>query len=386
MASKPAIAWGVHFALEPPIINAVLPPTPVGTPPASGALAWRPSLVVIVGWAILVGTMMSAQMLFQPFVWRNWPWDEVLSAWLEIAALRVAVALVIGLALFGAWRVPARSVAGRAGLLASAIAIGATAAEEAFAHWGFGTERAFWQRFVNWNVVAGSVSGMFYLWRRSSDARDAAQAFALRHAQMQQQVVEARLQALRSQIEPHFLFNTLATLRSLQRHDPGQGAQLMACLLEYLRATAPQAVDDRNTLRHELALVRGYLGVVAMRMSGRLVVDLDIDDALLDCAIPALVVATLVENAVKHGLAPAPAGGRLCVTAQRHGDTLDVCVADTGVGFGGGTTGSGLGLANVRARLQTLYGSAGVLTLRANRPRGVSASIRLPLRLVGGCA
>ncbi len=356
---------------------------PVAAPTrAPAALAWRPSFGIVVGHAVLVGVMMSAQMLFQPFVWRNWPWDDVLAAWMQLAAQRVAVALVIALALSAAWRVPARSAAGRAGLLASAIAIAATAAEEALAHFGLGTERALWHRFVQWNVVAGSVAGMFYLWRRGSEARGAAQSLALRQAQRERQRVVVRLQALRSQIEPHFLFNTLATLRSLQRNDPGQGAQLVACLVDYLRAAGPETVRDDSTLGEEIALVRAYLGVVSMRMPGRIEVEIDVDAALLGCEMPALIVATLVENAVKHGLAPAPAGGRLGVTARRRGDSLEVSVRDTGVGFGGSVSGSGLGLANVTARLQTLYGANGSLELRENNPHGVDASVRLPHRLL----
>ena len=349
------------------------------------ALAWHPSLASVLGWAVLVGLAMSAQMLFQPFVWRNWPWDEVVAAWARQAALRVAVSLVIALALSCAWRVPARSAAARAGRLMSAIALGATAAEGALAHWGLGSERALWQRFVQWNVVAGSVTGMFYLWRRGSDARDAAHAFALQQAERERQRIAVRLQALRSQIEPHFLFNTLATLRSLQRNDAGQSAQLVAYLLDYLRAAGTDVVRD-GTLAEELARVRGYLGVVGVRMAGRLAVDIDVDETLLGCEMPALIVATLVENSVKHGLAPVPAGGRLSVRAQRSGDRLEVSVSDTGGGFGGGVSGSGFGLANVKARLHTLYGAHGSLELRENKPHGVTATLWLPHRLVGARA
>ena len=147
------------------------------------------------------------------------------------------------------------------------------------------------------------------------------QATELRRAQMERQIAQSRLQMLRSQIEPHFLFNTLATVRRLHHTEPAQGAQLLTHFLDYLRLTLPTLHDEGATLGQEIDLVQAYLGVVAVRMSGRLQVSFEVSDELRACEFPALSIATLVENAVKHGIAPAPEGGAIQVgrdaSAQR---------------------------------------------------------------------
>ena len=160
---------------------------------------------------------------------------------------------------------------------------------------------------------------------------------------------------------------------------------LLVHLVDYLRATASGLAAHHTTLGDELELVAGYLGVLTLRMSGRLTVRFDVPDDLRSSEFPSLVVATLVENAVKHGLAPLPAGGSIEVVARREGASLVVSVTDTGVGFSG-PAGSGIGLANVRSRMWSLYGTAGALTLEAHRPSGVRASIRLPLAPSGAAA
>jgi len=343
------------------------------------AAGWRPSMHAVLLWAVWIALMMSAQLLFQPFVWRNWPWDEVLQAWLELACRRLEVALAIAFALMGAWALPARSLGIRAALLASAIVVAAVGAEAAISGQPDFGERGPTTRLLTWGVVASSVAGMFYLWRRGAVARQSAQALQLRHVQMQQQLTQLKLQALRSQIEPHFLFNTLATVRSLRGTEPARGERLLTHLIAYLRATG-SASPSGATLGAEIDIIRAYLGVVEMRMSDRIAVSIDVPDELLDYAIPSLAVATLVENAVKHGLAPKPDGGTVCVSARRQGDFLEVSVADDGVGFAGvaGSGGTGIGLANVRARLRTLHGDQAALLIRANETAGALVTVVVP--------
>jgi signal transduction histidine kinase len=342
-----------------------------------GAAAWRPSVLAVLLWAVWIALMMSAQLLFQPFVWRNWPWNEVLQAWLEFAFQRLEVALAIAFALMGAWALPARSLGVRAALLASAIAVAAWGAEAAISEQRDFGERGPATRLLTWAVIASCVAFMFYLWRRGAEARESAQALQLRHVQMHQQLTQLKLQALRSQIEPHFLFNTLATVRSLRGTDPSTGQRLLTHLIDYLRATG-SAAPDGASLGAEIDIIRAYLGVVEMRMSGRIAVSIDVPDELLGYAIPSLAVATLVENAVKHGLSPKPDGGTVRVSARRQGDFLEVSVADDGVGFGG-SGGTGIGLANVRARLRTLHGAQGGLQIRANEPAGALVTVVVPL-------
>lgn len=347
---------------------------------ATAALSEMPSSTVLIG-SVVVAVLMSTEFLFQPFVWRHWPLDEVLAGWLEVARDRVVVALMIGSALIASSRVPARALRTRAALLAAAIVAGAGAGELVLlasgAQGAYGGLAAVLGRVARWVIVGGSVAAMWFVWRRAAEASATAQAVELRRVRLERQATEARLEALRGQIEPHFLFNTLATVRRLQQVEPAQGARLLAHFVDYLRSVQPAQQGNSDRLGQEVDLSRAYLGVVALRMAGRLTVSFDVPDDLRNVPFPPLTLATLVENAVKHGIEPAPAGGTITVAVRRVGDMLDVVVADTGVGFSG-SSGSGIGLANIRARLHALYGSAGTLKLHGNLPSGVRASMQLP--------
>jgi hypothetical protein len=351
----------------------------------SAALAQTPWFTVLI-CSVVVAVLMSTEFLFQPFVWRNWPWDEVLAGWLEVVRDRAVVALMIGSALIGSSRVPVRTLRARAAMLAAATVAGAAAGEIVLlmggAQGGYDGVAAMLGRVLRWAVVGGCVAAMWLVWRHAADASAAAQAVELRRVRLERQATEARLGALRGQIEPHFLFNTLATVRRLQQVEPAEGARLLAHFVDYLRSAQPTRQGEGIRLGQEIDLIRAYLGVVELRMAGRLTVSFDVPDDLRALAFPPLTLATLVENAVKHGIEPAPAGGTITVVVRRLGDTLEAVVADTGVGFSG-SSGSGIGLANIRARLHTLYGSTGTLTLHANLPRGVRASMHLPGVLAG---
>ncbi|MDP3822516.1 MAG: histidine kinase [Burkholderiales bacterium] len=348
--------------------------------PAPAALSQMPASTVLIG-SVVVAVLMSTEYLFQPFVWRNWPWDEVLHGWLEVVRDRVVVALMIGSSLIGASQLPVHSLRARAATLAGAIIAGAATGELLLlaggAQGAYGGLTPALGRVLRWAVVGGSVAAMWLVWRRAAEASAAAQAVELRRVRLERQATEARLEALRGQIEPHFLFNTLATVRRLQQVEPAQGARLLAHFVDYLRSAQPARQGEAAQLGQEIDLIRAYLGVVALRMAGRLVVSFDVPDDLRALPFPPLTLATLVENAVKHGIEPAPAGGTIMVVVRRIGATLEAVVADTGVGFSG-SSGSGIGLANIRARLQTLYGNAGTLKLHANLPSGVRASMHLP--------
>jgi signal transduction histidine kinase len=189
--------------------------------------------------------------------------------------------------------------------------------------------------------------------------------------------MEARLNVLQAQIEPHFLFNTLANVRRLFEVDPESGQRMLGSLLDYLRAALPAMRRSSSALGEEFELVRAYLAVLQHRMGDRLRFRIELSDQLADATIPPLILPTLVENAVRHGLAPLPEGGTVTVTAARDGEQVVVRVADDGAGFQA-ASGSGVGLANTRARLSALFGSAARLSLCANEPRGVIAEVRLP--------
>jgi hypothetical protein len=328
-----------------------------------------------------VGLLMSTEFLAQGFVWRHWPFAEVMLGWLDVARDNVVVTLAIGLAVAIARRIPAPSLAARSSILGAAIVVGATCGELALvAAASLGAARdttSFLGRVVRWCIFAGSIAAMWHLFRRANQTDAAARAVELRRAQLERQATEARLEALRNQIEPHFLFNTLATVRRLHRVEPERGARLLDHFVDYLRSAQPSHQGQASTLGQEVDLVRAYLGVVTVRMSGRLEVTFDVPDALRSCPFPPLTIATLVENAIKHGIAPAPDGGTITVSVRGTDVGLEADVVDTGVGFSGGS-GTGIGLANIRARLLTLYGGSATLTLQANTPHGVRATLRLP--------
>jgi Histidine kinase len=345
---------------------------------AAAPLRWWVALVC----GAMAAIAMSTQLLFQPFVWRNFEWDEVLQAWLQLAGQRLAVALPIAALIALASRARVRSTLARAALLVAAILAGALAGETALVLAGSLAAppgaAAVVARALQWSLLALSIAALYYLWRRGAMLRAQAQATALHRARGERELVQAQLQALRSQIEPHFLFNTLATLRRLHETEPQQGARLLAHFLDYLQSTLPERHQGHGTLGQEVELVRAYLGMIEVRMGGRLHIELDVPAALHACEFPALTLATLVENAVKHGIGPVPDGGAITVQARRLSDAqIEVVVADTGVGFTG-QGGSGVGLANIRSRLQTLYGAAGSLAFAANVPGGVRATMRLP--------
>jgi signal transduction histidine kinase len=371
------------------MVSTVLPPalfvpTTGHAPTPARERAWHLSARLVIPTALGVALLLSTQFLAQPFVWRNWPLDEVLLGWRDVLTARAITALAIGTALIAAGRLRVRHAGARAALLVGAIASGAAAGELLPLAFDAQATSIDLQlavgRLLQTTLVGCSVAAMVSLWLRSAAARAAAQDAELRRSRTEQQLAQLRLQVLRSRIEPHFLFNTLATVRRLHQTDPAQGRQLLGHFVAYLRWTRVSAEVQHIRLGQEVDLVHAYLSVVATRMSGRLTLRSDVPDALRDCAVPPLVLATLAENAVKHGIASMPEGGTIEVRAQAlDAGTLELTVADTGAGLSG-SGGTGIGLANVRARLATLYGDAASLGLEHNPPHGVLARVRLPLR------
>ncbi len=196
------------------------------------------------------------------------------------------------------------------------------------------------------------------------------------------QAVEAELKLMQAQVEPHFLYNTLASVQYLTETDPPQASKLIGHLIDYLRAVLPDLRAESSTLRREFALARAYLEILAMRMGPRLAWRAALPDGLAELAFPPNMLISLVENAIKHGLEPSADGGSVAIEARRDGDRLVVSVEDTGRGIVAGTgsaaAGEGVGLANVRERLAALYGPRGRFALESVEPRGTRAIIEVP--------
>ena len=181
------------------------------------------------------------------------------------------------------------------------------------------------------------------------------------------------------QIEPHFLFNTLGSAQQLAEKGAPDAARLIADLIRFLRAATPAMRDEVTTLKAEGGMIRAYLGIMQTRLSRRLTWQVRIPDELAETAIPPGMLITLTENAIKHGIEPRPQGGDIDVSAERHGADLWLTVVDTGAGFTNKPSDSGIGLTNIRERLDLLYGRAATLELEANEPRGFRARIVLPV-------
>ncbi len=233
----------------------------------------------------------------------------------------------------------------------------------------------FSSTFAIWAVLGSLAFWLFNSTREDELARAALEETECRRQSLQGQMVEARLTALQAQIEPHFLFNTLANVKRLYETAPAQGQEMLASLINYLRAALPSMRQSGSTLSRELELARSFLTILKMRMRERLSFSIDHDPALENARVPPMVLPTLVENAIKHGLSPLPQGGNIDIRARRAGEDLIVEVHDNGIGFSS-SAGSGVGLANTRSRLAALYGSRASLQLASASPRGVMASIR----------
>jgi hypothetical protein len=334
--------------------------------------------------AALLALVSSSQYLFQPFVWRHWPVDMVLLGWLEILGDRLLVATCVAVATVVALTLRLERRGTRGVALALAIVAGAAAGEALGYAWALPgapstlTDAA--ERVLRWSVFAAGIVGLWQAWTRALAADAAVRNTTQAKAAAERQLTALQVQALQAQVEPHFLFNTLATVKRLSSVEPARCRQLLAHLHTFVRLSqAAQPAQLRWTVGEEVELARAYLGVVEMRMNGRLRVAVDVAPSLAGFDVPPLALTTLVENAVKHGITPLTGDGTIVVRGRRHGAVLELQIADTGVGFQA-STGSGIGLANTRARLRSLYKDDASLQLGANRPRGVVATLRLPAR------
>ena len=192
------------------------------------------------------------------------------------------------------------------------------------------------------------------------------------------QLVELKLHALQSQIEPHFIYNTLANVQQLVRSAPADADRMLSSLIQYLKTTIPDVrAGGKATIKHELDRILSYLEIMQMRMGKRLQYSLDVPENMYKLHVPPLGILTLVENAVKHGIDAKPEGGSLQIIVTRPERKLVIRVLDNGAGFGS-EVGGGMGLANLRERISTQYGERAMLSLNHRKPSGVEAILTIP--------
>ncbi|MBT2119660.1 histidine kinase [Dyella sp. LX-66] len=217
--------------------------------------------------------------------------------------------------------------------------------------------------------------------RRVAERRRGEQA-AARQTATEKELTVARLNLLHAQVEPHFLYNTLASAQYLTRTDPARADEMLGHLIAYLRHSLPRTGDALSTLADELERSRAYLEILRIRMGDRLKLEIDVAPDLLATPLPPMMLQTLVENAVKHGLEPKPGGGTIWLLGRAKDDAVAITVADDGQGFSEAGSGTGIGLKNVRERLGLVYGNAASLAILANFPSGVAATLTVPTKAV----
>jgi sensor histidine kinase YesM len=226
-------------------------------------------------------------------------------------------------------------------------------------------------------AISGTVFFMFY-WRMESIRADL-QSERRRAAEALQSETSAKLALLQAQIEPHFLFNTLANAQSVIESDPKTAKLILEHLNQYLRVSLGRTRRASSTLEDEINLVSALLAISALRLGDRLHYSISVPEELKTALLPPLMLQPLVENALKHGIEPAVTGGDIRIEARRESDALYLLVTDTGIGLNASSP-EGVGLANVRGRLSSLYGERGRLALYNQNPHGVVAEITMPLQ------
>jgi sensor histidine kinase YesM len=204
-------------------------------------------------------------------------------------------------------------------------------------------------------------------------------------ANLNAQLARAQLQALKMQLHPHFLFNTLHTISELIHEDPNAAERMIVGLSQLLRMSLDTSSDLEVPLHEELRFVELYLNIERARFESRLQVEVDIPDELRDALVPSLILQPLIENSIKHGIAHRRDGGKILIRAQKEHDSLELMVRDNGTGLplvnGMGTVREGVGLGTTRARLEKLYGRNHTLYFIRRPGAGAEVTIRMPLKL-----
>jgi len=227
-------------------------------------------------------------------------------------------------------------------------------------------------------ITFGGVASYFFISKaRLRVSKEEIQQERIMRLSKEKEALEANLKLLQAQIEPHFLFNTLSNILSLIDTDRDKGKAMLMDLMQYLRTSLSRTRHDLTTLGQEVELIRAYLNILKIRMGERLDFNIEIPEAILERPFPPMLLQPLVENAVKHGLDPKIEGGEILIKAHEEDGLIRIEVRDTGLGVTSDFEG-GVGMGNVRERLQLLYGEKGRLIIEENQPAGVRAVIEVP--------
>jgi signal transduction histidine kinase len=343
------------------------------------ALSWQR-----IGVVLAITLVASAQILAQPMDMVFWSFADVAGAWLGYTAELALVAAVITVAFTLADEALPPTGGVRwvviGAVILAASAVGTCAAWRLENLGPMPPLESVLRGSLPWSLIGIFTAGVLALHRRALRTREELQAVVDARASLLREEAEQQLQLLEAQIEPHFLFNTLASVRRLYRTHPASGAQAIESLKRYLGAALPRIRSRESTVAGEIQLVRAYLELIQVRLGRRLRYRVSVDpETLLNVPFPPLMLMTLVENAIKHGIAPSAHGGTVEVSVQARGDAIEASVADDGVGLDAAAgSGTGVGLANVRRQLAARFGTAASLTVEARLPRGVSARLRFP--------
>jgi two-component system, LytTR family, sensor kinase len=351
------------------------------TPPMFAA-RWK---IILGAWTLMGLFLFSYQYVIsayseQPFVW----WTALLQVFANAYVWAAFTPAILWLAA----RVPIRRAAWLPAVAFHLVAGGAFACLGILGRWLVALQvhpdrtnelGQFFARYfhfdVEWYWILVGIGHALVYYRRYHDR-------ALRASQLETQLATAQLQALRMQLQPHFLFNTLHVISELVHEDPDAADRMIARLGDLLRLSVDAVGTQEVTLRQELEFLEAYLEIEKTRFGDRMTVDMAIDPATLEAKVPNLVLQPLVENAIKHGLARSAAPGRIEVSAARSSDELQLTVRDNGGGMSGARTEQrGVGLSNTSARLRRMYGAAQHFDVRNDTAGGVVATVVIPYRL-----
>jgi sensor histidine kinase YesM len=341
--------------------------------------------------------------------WRGWLWTAALLAlfslcgvalhlqfpgmgWVKAIVSANMFGIAVMLSIIGAW-FNYRQISGQKLKMLMAVlgfAVFAAATSTALSMWMEGQPLAHAMERVS-HFTSGVVSGSLALLvpvlvisilrNRHYEALNAQLQREAEQARLARELSESQLRLLRAQIEPHFLFNTLGAVQQLAQHGAPRAAELTSNLIDFLRSSLRDMRSEQVCLAAEFGLVESYLKVMQVRLGERLRFSLQLPRALEEVRLPSMILLTLVENAIKHGIEPALRGGEITVSAEAIDGAVRIRVQDSGVGMStipGQDDGGGTGLDNVRHRLRLAYGEAAGLQLHDGAP-GLIADLTIPL-------